>query len=211
MWWRSCCHVICEEPPIMKRQKFNRRRFFHFTTHFAHPEWYESSPGQNWKLLIKCLNRMGAHPETEDIVWHSAVLMSNHIHLLFSMNSFGEHSLVLELESCLQAELGLRGKLFQRPLPCEPLLHLEHLRQAYKYIYRNPVEAGLARRVEDYPLSSLRLLLNRDREMTQHCFVDPFPSVLDLSKHLKWLNSTEAWAWGFGWPHDFGPSIDVST
>lgn len=194
----------------MKRQKFNRRRFFHFTTRFVHPSWYELKSSENWKVLVQTLNCIGDRREGEDIVWHSAVLMSNHIHLLFSMSSFGEHSLVLEVENHLQNQLGLEGTLFQRPLPCEPLLHLEHLRQAYKYIYRNPVEAGLAAKVEDYSLSSLGLLLNRDRDLTRHPFMDPFPLVQNLPRHLKWLNSREPWSWEWSVYGLNGADSDVS-
>jgi hypothetical protein len=140
------------------------------------------------------LNELQKHRLQEEVVWHAAVMMSNHIHLLFSTQTYNEHSLILDLESELKKELGVKGPLFQRPLPCEPLDNIEHLRAAYKYIYRNPVEVGLARRVEDYTYSSLYLLLNRERPSLQHSFVDPLQLIQNLPVRLRWLNSANAFS-----------------
>ncbi len=173
----------------MKQQKFNRHRFFHFTTKFVHPKWFEMTPYRNWLDLLRSLENIQKLRLDEDIVWHSGLLMSNHVHILFSTQSYNEHSLVLDLEEALKKELGIKTQLFQRPLPCEPLYHLEHVKAAYKYIYRNPVEARMVRRVEDYAYSSLYLLLDRQRPSLNNPFIDPFEIIQNLPKRLRWLNS----------------------
>lgn len=175
----------------MKQQKFKRHRFFHFTTKFVNPKWFEVNSYKNWLDLLQSLPEIQNLRQGEDIVWHSGLLMSNHIHLLFSTQTYNEHSLVLDLENALKKRLGVSTNLFQRPLPCEPLYHLEHLKAAYKYIYRNPVEAGMVRKVEDYTLSSLYLLLNKDRPSLANPFNDPFQIIFNLPNKLKWLNSAE--------------------
>jgi putative transposase len=176
----------------MKQQKFKRHRFFHFTTKFVHPKWFEMSSYRNWLDLLHSLEQIQKVRQDEDIVWHAGLLMSNHIHLLFSTQTYNEHSLVLDLESALQKELNIKSQLFQRPLPCEPLYHLEHLKAAYKYIYRNPVEAGMVRNVEDYTYSSLYLLLNKDRPSLSNPFNDPLQIIQNLPNRLRWLNTSSA-------------------
>ena len=179
----------------MKQQKFKRHRFFHFTTKFVNPKWFEMDSYRNWLDFLQSLQEIQRLRQDEDIVWHSGLLMSNHIHLLFSTQTYNEHSLVLDLENALKKQLGVTSNLFQRPLPCEPLYHLEHLKAAYKYIYRNPVEAGMVRKVEDYTWSSLYLLLNKDRPSLQNPFNDPFQIIQNLPNRLKWLNSQSNYAY----------------
>jgi hypothetical protein len=173
----------------MNTQKFKRHRFFHFTTKFVNPNWYEANPNENWFNILKSLQNIQNNRATEDIVWHSGVLMSNHIHLLFSIQGYNEHSLILDFEQSLLNETGLAGKLFQRPLPCEPIYHLEQLKAAYKFIYRSPVSEGLVRNVEDYTYSSLYILLNRDRMNRLNPFHDPLQIIQNLPVQLRWLNS----------------------
>ncbi len=189
----------------MKQQKFKRHRFFHFTTQFVNPNWFETNLCKNWLDFLYSLEQIQKQRQDEDIVWHSGLLMSNHIHLLFSTQSYNEHSLVLDLESSLKKQLGTRANLFQRPLPCEPLQHLEHLKAAYKYIYRNPVEAGIVRKVEDYTFSSLYLLLNKDRPSRFNPFLDPFQVIQNLPSRLRWLNSESTYSqFSFDFQEDQG-------
>ena len=173
----------------MKQQKFKRHRFFHFTTQFVHPKWFQTSPLENWLNFVNSLSQVQILRREEEFVWHAGVLMSNHLHLLFSTQCYNEHSLVLELESVMMSKLNIQKTLFQRPLPCEPLEHLEHLRAAYKYIYRNPVEAGLTHKPELYPYSSLYLLLNKETPSIAHPFIDPLQLIQNLPQRLRWLNS----------------------
>lgn len=189
----------------MKQQKFKRHRFFHFTTKFVNPKWFDNDPSQNWQDLLRSLEVIQNQRQDEDVVWHAGLLMSNHIHLLFSTQTYNEHSLVMDLENTLKQQLDTEKNLFQRPLPCEPLYHLEHLKAAYKYIYRNPVEAGMARKVEDYHFSSLYLLLNKDRPLLINPFNDPLQIIQNLPNRLRWLNSQSPFAhYSFEFHEDFG-------
>ena len=173
----------------MKQQKFKRRRFFHFTTRFVHRKWYQMSSYRNWLDFLQSLKKIQQLRLSEDIIWHSGVLMCSNMHLIFSTETYNEHSVILDLEQALQKELGVRTHLFQRPLPCEPLYQLADLRSASKFIYRNPVRAGIVRKVEDYTYSSLYLLLNKDRPALNNPFCDPLQVIQNLPTQLRWLNS----------------------
>lgn len=117
--------------------------------------------------------------------------MSNHLHLLFCTDGYNEHSLVLDIENQWKKHLSVRSALFQRPLPCEPIDNFEHFKLAYKYIYRNPVDAGLSPRAETYPFSSLGLLLSRNQFSPSNPFVDPMEIIYDPYRKLRWLNQAE--------------------
>lgn len=175
----------------MKQQKFKRQRYFHFTTKIVHPKWYDHALSRHWIDFLTTLDLVQKRREDPGLTWHAGVLMSNHIHLLFSTDSYNEHSLVLDLEEQWKKQLEIKRSLFQRPLPCEPLEHFEHFKMAYKYIYRNPVEARMCNRAEDYAFSSLGLILNRFQPSLRNPFVDPFEIIHDPYRRLRWINALE--------------------
>lgn len=175
----------------MKQQNFKRNRYFHFTTKFVHHKWYDQTLSRNWIDFLLTLENVQLRRQDPALTWHSGVLMSNHLHLLFSTDSYNEHSLVLDIEAEWKRQLGVKAALFQRPLPCEPLEHFEHFKMAYKYIYRNPVEAGLSPRAEIYPYSSLGLILNRNRLHCRNPFVDPMEIIHDPYRKLRWIHQDE--------------------
>jgi putative transposase len=172
----------------MKQQNFKRSRYFHFTTKLVHPKFYDQTQTENWLNLLDVLQSV---QNQQSVTWHSGVLMSNHVHLLMSIEGYYEHSLILELEKEWKDLIKIKKPLFQRPLPCEPIDNFEHFKLAYKYIYRNPVEAGLSPRVEIYPFSSLPLILNFNKTPQKNPFVDPMEIIFDPYRRLRWLNSPD--------------------
>jgi len=75
------------------------------------------------------------------------------------------------------------------PLFCEPILSAAYYKHAYKYIYRNPLEAGLCKRVEDYEFSSLRGLLGAAELRAP--VIDNMDLIYGAQKMLAWLNAGE--------------------
>ncbi len=59
------------------------------------------------------------------------------------------------------ARHGCRGHAFAERYFCVPLLSDEHLLIAYRYLARNPVEAGLCARPEDWVWSSYPVAIGR--------------------------------------------------
>ncbi|MCM2281967.1 MAG: hypothetical protein NDI61_08995 [Bdellovibrionaceae bacterium] len=84
----------------------------------------------------------------------------------------------------------LSGRINQTyggPYHSSLILSEHHFFHAYKYLYRNPIEAGLAERVEDYPYSTLpgllgssplSILVREDNALMEHS-----------ERTLTWLNS----------------------
>ncbi len=124
---------------------------------------------------------------------HAFVLMSNHYHLIVStplsnlpegMNHFQR-----EVSRYISRASGRINQTWGRPYyPC--LLDSNHyFFNAYKYLYRNPVEAGLATSVETYRYSTLfRLLGFGPLSFPLEFDTLLFNPNLDL-EHLAWLNT----------------------
>jgi putative transposase len=93
------------------------------------------------------------------LIW-SYCLMTNHVH--FVVVPGGERSLSLAFQR-IDGEYGRyyntryekTGRLWQGPFKA-CVLGEEHLWNAVRYVERNPVEAGMVRRAEDYRWSSAR-------------------------------------------------------
>lgn len=122
---------------------------------------------------------------------HLFVLMDNHYHMVAStpqanisegMATFNRRTSVRITKS--------QGRINQtygaRHYPC--LLNSTHYYlNTYKYFYRNPVEAGLVRNVEDYRFGTLSGLLG-----TRHLFIPVWEDETlfsDVEGTLKWLNT----------------------
>lgn len=108
------------------------------------------------------------------------VMMDTHIHLIFECLQANENFFCQHLESELSDpnELGSH---------CEPITNLSQYLAACKYIYNNPVEAGIVKTVESYPYSSIQILLGR---CIGHCLIsDKLGLIQNPQRILSWLNS----------------------
>jgi putative transposase len=124
---------------------------------------------------------------------HSFVLMSNHFHLLIStphanlssvMNHFSHvTSKILNFES------GHSNQNWGSRNHQTLVRSYNHFCHVYKYVYRNPVQAGIVGQVEDYKFSTLPALLGKTKAS--------IPLVEDtilfgsdgLESVLGWLNT----------------------
>ena len=90
---------------------------------------------------------------------HAFVLMPNHFHLIVTtpVHPMGDVMEFFMRESAreLNRKSGRKGHIFGGPYDA-PLINSEHyFVHAMKYVYRNPIAAGICDLVEDYPFSTL--------------------------------------------------------
>jgi putative transposase len=127
-----------------------------------------------------------------DLSIHSFVMMPNHFHLLVSAPP-GHLSPALNhfMRETSRAISGLTGRINQTygSRNHKTVIESNHyFFNAYKYIYRNPVRAGLCQRVEDYRYSTLSGLLGLSQlviPVAEDTIL--FPELFDESA-LTWLN-----------------------
>ena len=110
------------------------------------------------------------------------LMMDTHIHLLIADLNNNENFLSQELQKAFSGEASTENL-------SEPILHYSQYLNTYKYIYRNPVEAGLCKDVKDYEYSSLFYLLGNKK---LHLNIVDHMNLIHNPMHiLRWLNNKE--------------------
>jgi len=171
-----------------------RKRFFptdqypyHVTARSHNREWFELPTEQVWEIFSRYLYFITL---AFGVRIHSFVLMNNHFHMLLSTPDANldkaMNYLMREVSKSIGLETGNINQVFGGPYHWSVIKSRLYYQHAYKYVYRNPVEAGICGRVEKYPFSTLRGLLGM-----AHL---PFPAFDNMNliqnpgEKLKWLN-----------------------
>ena len=125
--------------------------------------------------------------ETLRIEWsvevQALVMMDTHVHVLFRIPNQKENFFCEALVNKINKKLIASPDAYF----IEPITSSSQYLNVYKYIYRNPVEAGISTRVEEYLFSSLNCLLGRDVLHLQ--VVDRAGLIQNPNHILHWLNS----------------------
>lgn len=161
---------------------------YHVTCRCINKEWFGLPMEWIWELMQEQLYFAA---RAFNIKIHSFVLMSNHYHLIVSspdqnlsaaMNVFQAtvSRLVVKKSDRINQ---LWARRFKR---CE-ITSYHYFLNAYKYVYRNPIEAGLTGRVEDYQFSSLRGLLGFSKILIP--MVEDTLLFEGVNHNLDWLNT----------------------
>ena len=102
-------------------------------------------------IVARAIERFGARV-------HAYCWMTNHIHLLLQAGTepIGNpmRNIAAEFARAMQAKLATTGHFFERRYHATLVDCDSYLLQLIRYIHRNPVEARMAARVDDYPWSS---------------------------------------------------------
>lgn len=159
-----------------RRIKFNKdvTEYFHLNFAFAvHPLF----PELDWLMINYHLKRFSVIYKIEI---HVFVMMSSHAHLLFKTSSQNENYFAHALLSELKVQSGEASLV-------EPITNAAQYLNCYKYIYRNPVEAKLSLKCEEYRFSSLHGLLGKGELISP--VIDPLSVTQNPIKILNWLNN----------------------
>ncbi len=123
---------------------------------------------------------------------HAFVAMNNHYHLIAttpqSNIDAGMNHFQREVSKAIGRSRGRINQIFGGPYYPSLLDSYQYYLNAYKYLHRNPVEAGLVSRVEEYPYCTLHGLIGMSR-LTIPLIYDSllFTPSLDLER-IEWLN-----------------------
>jgi hypothetical protein len=127
---------------------------------------------------------LGSLGQENALIIQAFLLMRNHFHLLWSPYSLNDGAcrdkLIDKFSEVFELKMN-HGKIFY------PILSFPQYAQVYKYIYRNPVEAGVVMKVEDYAYSTLQIVLGNQPKLPG--LEDPFGVIFDQHRMLQWLNS----------------------
>lgn len=178
-------------PACMPRKRFipSNSCPYNISARCHNREWFELPMNDVWQIFsdyLYCVHH------AFDLQIHSFVLMSNHFHLIASTpnNNLPEvmNYFMREVSKSIARRTERINQIFGGPYHWSLLNSNHYYLCAYKYLYRNPVDAGLCEKVEDYIYSSLPGLLGNQRliipiKEDHHLFRDP-------EETLKWLNSS---------------------
>ncbi len=122
------------------------------------------------------LNILGRYSTKYKVVIHAFLLMKTHFHLLVetllpNLSQFMSHFL-RDFAVYYNRGAGRRGSVFRSRYGAFIVQKNRYYRQATKYIYYNPVKAGVVKHPRDYRWSSLYYFLHKN-----------------LQKEIKWYNS----------------------
>jgi hypothetical protein len=118
--------------------------------------------------------------------------MNNHFHMVLSapeanisqaMNYF-----MRETSRCIGRRSGRINQVYGGPYRMTLISSEFHFFIAQKYVYRNPVEAGLSKYAEAYPFSTLHAALGFKHSMIPFIAEDPLFS--DTERYLHWINKS---------------------
>lgn len=179
----------------MSRKKLNRSDClpYHVTARSNNRETFPVPIARLWRIIEdECL----ALDWIYEAEIHAFVLMPNHFHMLVTAPKFdlGKLMNIFMSNVTRTANLvaGRSGHVFGGPYFWSLIQSTRYYGHAFKYVYRNPVKAGLCERTEDYPYSSLRGLSGLSRlgfpiEYTRRAMELNLP-ILDSEAMLSWLN-----------------------
>lgn len=165
---------------------------YHVTARANNREPFLLEPNKLWNLMNEQLAEIC---EKHGVNIHAFVLMSNHFHLLISTP---KDDLGLAMQTFMRAvtkihnaKLLRTGRVFGSKYHWSIVNSVQHLDLVLKYIYRNPVRAGIAKKIEDYPFSSFCAVL--DDEQLPYKLSPPVGQTGlipedGLQNYLEWLN-----------------------
>jgi len=166
---------------------------FHITARTPEKNWYGLSKEEVWSVFVERLNHL---KKEMGLKTHAFVLMSNHYHLIASVDPLYDldHA-VQRLQGWVSLELNnfLRKSfyVFEEPSKSSLITTPTYYKRALKYVYRNPVEAGICERVDDYKYSTL----NCSDIKTVFPYNIDFRINYRKEKMLPWLNDENCPDW----------------
>ena len=141
--------------PRRGRTNLTSQTCFFVTTTTENHEHFFSGRELKARLLDIIMKSIRQH----NAVLHGFVLMSNHFHLLLSLEGGGpELSRFMRDVKSISARILFPGHhgIWIRRFDNVALYSDEHFRTKLDYIHNNPVKAGLARNPSEYEFSSAR-------------------------------------------------------
>jgi len=110
----------------------------------------------NYKHIGSWINSL---PSFFEVIIHHLLIMSNHIHILATPKQdnlgAGMKYFVSNLSKFLNYRNGRRNHMFISPYRPTVIKDYRHLINAIRYIYQNPVRAGIVKTPFEYPYSTL--------------------------------------------------------
>jgi putative transposase len=159
---------------------------YHITNRSNNRDFFYIEQSLLWPIFIKSLHQLTLQFKCEI---HSFVLMSNHYHLMISTPeaNIGEAMKYLHREVARQVNrsTGRMNHFFGARYKWSVISENDYYWNCIKYVFRNPVRAGMCNHVQTYEFSSL----NREAQLFSWKLSDFFlDSRKVVEMNVEWLN-----------------------
>ncbi|MCR9204496.1 MAG: transposase [Halobacteriovoraceae bacterium] len=132
---------------------------YHIVSRSRNKDWYDLPMDLMWEIsmdsFVSTLQKFPAKV-------HAFVLMSNHYHLLVSTPDANIDKFMFEFNRSFSDKVRAYSKrinqIFGGRYRWSLVKDYRYLSTVYRYIYRNPIDAGLVEQVEEYSYSTLRVM-----------------------------------------------------
>lgn len=159
---------------------------YHVTGRSNNKDFFYIDSDSLWAIFMECFEQAQLQFECR---FHAFVLMSNHYHLIISTPLSNLDAVMNYLQRETSRKVNKKtsriNHFFGGPYKWSLISSESYYWNALKYIFRNPVRAGLSASVSDYPYSSL----NFTPQKFKFHLVDFFNNkniAIDLDR--DWLN-----------------------
>ncbi len=159
---------------------------YHVTSRAHNKELFPLPIKSIWEISNQCFQEAGSiHP----IELVSFVLMDNHYHMLLFTPNANLDLFMYEFNKRfalkVQGQTGIINQIFGGRYKWCLIQSQQYLSNCYRYVYQNPVRAGVVRRCEDYNFSTLHATIGKsDFSIPIH---DKFGFKDEYG--LNWLNA----------------------
>ena len=130
---------------------------YHVTARCNNREFFPLPLNDVWKIMIDELDFLA---EKHSLKTHAFVLMGNHFHLLCQTPDENldviMQALMRRTSIKIKSRVSEINHLWGGPYHRTLIRNQAHYYQVYRYIYQNPIRAGIVPRVEQYPYSTLK-------------------------------------------------------
>lgn len=157
---------------------------YHVCARSNNKEWFYLPTDEVWEIFVSEINRLFTGYKCS---LHAFVLMSNHYHMLVTVDpnhNLGE--VMRELQKSVSRRINQRAQrinhVFGGPYKAALIRSENDFLEVLKYVYRNPVKAGIVERVEFYKYSTL---VNKDMRLSLQSNMF---KIENPKKYLAWFN-----------------------
>jgi putative transposase len=129
--------------------------FYHITTRSNDREWFNIPLKDVWRISILAFQKA---IKNNPVVVSQYVLMANHYHMLVRTPNSDIDQFMYFFNKNFSDKLRLQSKkenrMFGSSYKWSLITHVKHFENVFRYIYQNPLRAGLVRNCENYPYST---------------------------------------------------------
>lgn len=159
---------------------------YHVTIRCNNKEWFDLPREDVWRY---CISSIRIASKKYPVKIQAFVLMGNHYHLMIWTPNSDLDRFMYEmnrtLSKYLRQETRRINRIFGDRYKWSLIQNEIYYQIVLKYIYQNPVRAGISNFCEEYRFSTLYYFLNLD--------ILPFelynPTLGDKNEFLKWINN----------------------